>query len=198
MNLLLPIRHLRLIPAFAAVALALALSGCGLGNKPAHPQRGQEDGTASSGFYVDAGKITYQVQISRELNPYDSEDKTYILGAPDPTLTPDQEWLGVFLWAKNQSKTNATTSDDITVTDTQGNVYYPVKLNPAENDLAWTAQLLRPQQTEPMEDTPASYDLAQGAELLFKVNDSIYNNRPLTLKIYAPGQKKPARVSLDL
>jgi hypothetical protein len=198
MSLLRPIRPRRLLYVFGAIALALSLSACALGNKQAHPRVGQEDGTASSGFYVDAGKITYQVQVSRQLNPYDTEDKTYIVGASDPTLTPSQEWLGVFLWAKNQSKVNATTSGDITITDTQGNVYRPVTLNPSENDLAWTAQLLRPQQTEPLENTPASYDLAQGSELLFKVNDSIYANRPLTLNIYAQGQKRPAQVSLDL
>jgi hypothetical protein len=190
------IRFRRSAPVLGAVVLALSLSACG--HKVAHPRVGQIDGTASSGFYVDAGKITYQVQISRELNPYDNEDKTYLDGVADQSLTPSQEWLGVFLWAKNQSKVNATTSDDITITDTLGNVYHPTVINTAENQLAWTAQLLRPQQTEPMEDTPASYDLTQGAELLFKVNDSIYANRPLTLNIYAQGQKKPAQVSLDL
>lgn len=193
-----PITLRRLLASLSAIAIAVSLSACAIGNKPAHPTEGQEDGTASSGFYVDAGKITYQVQISRELNPYDNEDKAYLAGVCDASLAPSEEWFAVFLWAKNQSKVAATTTDDITITDTQGNTYYPTAFSCGSNPIEWTAQQLRPQQTEPLEDTPASYDLAQGALVLFKVNDTVYANRPLTLNIYAQGQKKPAQVSLDL
>jgi hypothetical protein len=182
----------------SAIVIGVSLSACAVGSKPAHPAEGQEDGTASSGFYVDAGRITYQVQISRELNLYDNEDKAYVAGVCNASLTPSQEWFGVFLWAKNQSRVPATTTGNVTITDTQGNTYYPMPFGCGGNPIAWAPQLLRPQQTEPMQDTPASYDLAQGGLLLFKVNASVYANRPLTLNIYAPGRRKPAQVSLDL
>lgn len=189
----------RLIVALSALVLAIGVSACGI--KTSHPHTEPDvNGSSSSGFYVDAGPITYQVQISRELNQYSDEDKTYIRGVPpaDLAVAPSQLWFAVFVWAKNQSKHSATTTGRFTISDTQGNVYYPIPLNTAENDLAWTPTLLRPQQTQPMADSPASTDLTQGAELLFKINDSAYSNRPLLLNIYAQGQAKPSQISLDL
>ena len=191
----------RPLAALSAVVLAVGVAACG--NKTKHPTtEPYVDGSASSGFYVDAGNpaVTYQVQISRALNPYSTEDKAYIRGvaSTDATLSPSQEWLLVSLWAKNQSHAAVTTASTFTVSDTDGNVYHPVALNAAENPIAWTPQLLRPQQTEPMADTPASTDATQGAELLFKINDNAYSNRPLLLNIYAKGQTKPSQISLDL
>ena len=58
--------------------------------------------------------------------------------------------------------------------------------------------LLRPHQTEPPADSLASYSPTQGAELLFKINNSAYSNRPLTLNVYAQGQSKPSQIALDL
>jgi hypothetical protein len=189
----------RLLSALSAVALAVGVSACG--HKTAHPHSEPfVDGSASSGFYIDAGKITYQVEISRELNPYNTEDKTYIQGVPpaDLSVSPSQEWFAIFLWAKNQSSSPAYTSGRFTITDTQGNTYYPIPLNSAENDLAWTPMLLRPEQSQPLADSPAFYSPTQGAEVLFKINDSVYSNRPLLLNIYAQGQAKPSQISLDL
>jgi hypothetical protein len=178
------------------VAAALALGACG--HKEAHPTFASSEGTAAQGFYVDAGRITYQVQISRELNPYSTEDKGYLAGVTAPPPSPSEEWFAVFLWAKNQSKVTATTANLFTITDTQGTTYYPVQINSAQNELAWTAQPLRPGATEPAPDSLASTSPTQGQELLFKISDSAYSNRLLTLNIYAPGQAKPSRVSLDL
>ncbi|MHB8693674.1 MAG: hypothetical protein ACYDHH_20750 [Solirubrobacteraceae bacterium] len=189
----------RLLAILGAVVLGLAVSACG--NKTAHPTTPPAvDGSASSGFYFDAGKITYQVQLSRELNPYATEDKAYLMGVQpaDLTLAPADLWFVVTLWATNQSKTAATTSDHFTITDTQGNTYNPVPLNSGVNALAWTPMLLRPHQTEPPADSLASYSPTQGAELLFKINNSAYSNRPLTLNVYAPGQSKPSQIALDL
>jgi len=180
------------------LSLALGLGACG--NKQAHPHVAAPGGTAASGFYVDAGPITYQVQISRELSPYSVEDREYLAGLPAGTSppTPDEEWFGVFLWAKNQTGSAQTTTDTFDIVDTQGSKYYPIPLNPGVNPFAWTAQTLQPSGTEPAPDSPASFGPTQGGELLFKLNTTVYANRPLTLEIYAPGQAVPATVSLDL
>lgn len=178
------------------LAAALALSACG--HKQAHPTFASAEGTASSGFYVDAGKITYQVQISRELNPYSTEDKSYLAGVTSPPPSPSEEWFAVFLWAKNQTKAVATTTNSFTITDTQGTTYYPVQINTTMNELAWTPQELRPGATEPAPDSLASTSPTQGEELLFKLSDSAFSNRPLLLNIFAQGQAKPSRVELDL
>jgi hypothetical protein len=175
----------------SGLLLTLGLAACG--NKQAHPTVADNEG-----FYVDAGPITYQVQISRQLNPFNIEDKEYINGAGTTAPTPSQEWFAVFLWAKNQTHTNQTTTDSFDIVDTQGNKYYPIPINPQVNPFVWTVQTLRPLGTEPAPDSPASFGPTQGGELLFKLNTSIYANRPLTLEIHAPGQASPSSVSLDL
>ncbi len=172
-------------------ALALGLGACG--HKEAHPTYADNEG-----FYVDAGPITYQVQISRQLNPFSTEDKSYLQGVSEAPPTPDESWLAVFLWAKNQTKQAAMTSDSFDLVDTQGIKYRPVLINSQVNTLAWTPQTLAPGGTEPAPDSLASVTPTQGRELLFKIGNSAYSNRPLALEIYAQGQDKPSRVSLDL
>ena len=60
----------------------------------------------------------------------------------------------------------------------------------------WTAQTLQPLQTEPGADTTASYGPTQGGLILFKLNATVYANRPLTLDIHSGG--KTATISLNL
>jgi hypothetical protein len=174
-----------------ALALGLGLSACG--DKVSHPTVADNEGV-----YVDGGQVSYQVQVSRQLNPYNSEDVGYLKGVSATPPKADEEWFAVFLWAKNESHSNQTTTNSFDITDTQGNRYYPVAVDPALNPYAWSAQTLQPLGTEPAPDTTASFGPTQGAELLFKLNTSAYSNRPLTLEIHAAGQAKPAVVSLDL
>ncbi len=124
-------------------------------------------------MYVDAGPITYQLQVSRQLNQYATEDRQYLVGLPAGTssLTPDQLWYGVFLWAKNQTERRPhTTADNFTIVDTQGDHYHPIPLNPSLNPYAWTPQSLAPGAIEPAPDTTASFGPTQGGLLLFKLN----------------------------
>jgi hypothetical protein len=181
----------RLTALGSALALALGLSACG--NKESHPIRAD-----SEGVYVDAGAVSYQVQISRQLNPYNVEDRSYLAGVSAAQPKPDQEWFGVFLWAKNESHANQTTASRFDIIDTQGTRYYPVAINTQVNPFAWTPQTLKPLGIQPAPDSAASFGPTQGAVLLFKLNTSVYSNRPLTLEIYAAGQAQPSTVSLDL
>jgi hypothetical protein len=181
----------RLATLVCAIPLALVLAACG--HKLAHPTTAD-----SEGVYVDAGPVTYQVQVSRQLNPFSTEDRWYLVGQSSPPPTPQQEWFAVFMWAKNQTSSAANTTDRFDIVDTQGNRYFPIPLNPAANPFAWTARTLQPNGTEPAPDSVASNGPTQGSELLFKINDSAYSNRPLMLQIYAAGQLHPSTVSLDL
>jgi hypothetical protein len=187
------------------LALAIGLAACGAGTKSSSAG-GQQSGidvadANNNGGYVFAGPITYQLQISRELNPYSVEDSQYVKGLPSgvsSTLTAGQLWYGVFLWAKNQTKRPQTTSDSFEIVDTQGNTYYPIKLNTAMNPFAWTSQQLAPGATEPAPDTVQSAGATQGGLLLFKVSDSVYDNRPLTLYILGSGNQRLGSISLNL
>jgi hypothetical protein len=155
----------------------------------------------NNGNYVKAGLMTYQLQISRQLNHYTPEDSEYVTGLPksESRLAPNQLWFGVFLWAKNETNRILTTSDNIDIVDTQGNVYHPLRLDRVVNPYAWEPLALAPGATEPNPDTTAGTGPTGGRLLLFKLNNSIYDNRPLTLQIRAPSGKQVwATISLDL
>ncbi len=178
----------------ACLGAALLLAACGSARHP-------YDATANNnGFYVQAGSVIYQLQISRELNQYAVEDHQYLTGLPAGTAPPSaqQVWYGVFLWAKNYSKHPATTASSFDIVDTQGNKYYPVALDPSLNQYAWASQSLPPLGTEPAPNTTASLGPTQGALLLFKLSTSAYSNRPLTLEIHPAGTTQTSTISLDL
>jgi hypothetical protein len=185
----------RLLPLLGALALAAGLSACG--HKEAHPTQADAN---NNGGYIDAGPVTYQVEISRELNPYSTEDAAYVKGLPGGTTPPSpaQLWYGVFVWAKNQTHHDQTTVKDFEITDTQGNTYYPLKLDPNVNTFAWTSQTLAPNEVEPGPDTVASRGPTQGGLLLFKLNTTVYSNRPLTLWLLGSAGKKLGSISLNL
>ncbi len=177
----------------ASLVLALGLAACG--NKQAHPHFADNEG-----FYVDAGGITYQVQLSRELNQYNVEDMAYLKGlAPGtPPLRPDEEWFAVFLAARNQTKSPLTTAHNFDMVDTQGNRYNAIPLDPALNEYVWEPTLLKPNGTQPVPDSVAYFGPTQGGLLLFRINVSAYSNRPLILEIRGPVGQVWARVSIDL
>lgn len=178
----------------AAALLALGLAACG---QKSHPTEADNEGV-----YVDAGPITYQVQLSRQLNPFASEDKAYLNGVLAPPPTRNEVWFAIFLRAKNQTGSDQITSDSFDLVDSAGDRYYPVALNSSLDPFAWTPQTLRPRGTEPAPDTPPSWAPTQGGEILFKIPttgvNSVYANRPLKLEIHAAGQAEPSTVSIDL
>ncbi len=180
--------------ALAIVALALGVAACG---KESNPTSANAN---NNGAYVDAGPITYQLQVSRELNPWDIEDREYLSGVSNPTssLTPDQLWYGVFLWAKNQTSSQGSSTDSFDIVDTQGNVYHPIQVDSNINPYTWQPQGLNASQQQPNLGSTPFYGPTQGELLLFKLDSSVYSNRPLTLQIYAPGQSRPSTISLDL
>jgi hypothetical protein len=141
--------------------------------------------------------MTYQLQVSRQLNPYGLEDSGYLRGLPknEATLKPDQLWYGVFMWAKNTTNDPQQTTALFDVVDTQGNVYHPIFFN---NPYVWTSQMLKPGAIEPNPNTTAGFGPTQGGLLLFKVSTDVYSNRPLTLEIRGNTGKVWATISLDL
>jgi len=174
--------------------LALATAGCG--KSRVHREASAENNVV----YVSAGPITYQLEVSRELNQYSAEDSQYLAGVPRATssLQPNQLWYGVFLWAMNQNKVAERTSSDFVIEDTQGNRYYPIEVSRASNPYMWISQMLNPGGIEPGPDTTASFGPTQGGLLLFKLNTSVYDNRPLTLEILGPSRRVLGAISLDL
>jgi len=189
----------RRVPILCTSLVILALGVAGCGNDPARRHAADPE---NFGVYVWAGQITYQLEISRELNGYSTEDSQYLEGLPKGTAapTPDQEWYGVFVWAWNQTKGYQTTAplSDFDIVDTEGNMYHPYPINPADNPYQWTAQRLAPRATEPAPDTTAYFGPTQGQVLVFKINTTAYANRPLMLQIRGGALNKvEATVPLD-
>ncbi len=184
----------RLSTIICAALLTVGLAACG---QEAHPRVA---GSNNDGVYVDAGPVTYQLQVSRVLNPYSNEDRQYIAGLPSGTTLPNaqQQWYGVFLRGENQTQQPQTSAGKFVISDTQGNHYYPLKLNPAVNGYAWTSESLAPLQVEPKPGTTASFGPTQGGLLLFRISNSAYSNRPLTLEILGSDSRPLASISLDL
>ena len=181
--------------------LAIGLSGCGFDHRTATPNDVSAGELADGAEpYFWSGPVTYQVQVSRQLNPFDSYDVQYLAGVKGAQrISPQQLWFAVFLWAKNQTHRDVLTAHRFEIVDSAGNVYRPWPLNPNVNQFAWTSQKLAPDAIQPVENSIPSNGSPGGALILFKLNQSVYSNRPLTLRVYAPGSTKPTSlVSLDL
>jgi hypothetical protein len=179
----------------AALLAALALGACGGEHQPT--DRGD-----SEGAYVQAGPLVYQVQMSRELNPSNVEDREYLAGLPTGTSRPagDEEWFGVWLRVQNASSRSQQAASDFKIVDTLGNVYRPIQL-PSTNTYAYQSGFVQGSSGQPLVPDPDSGAAAgpiQGSMLLFKLNTSVYANRPLELEIAPPGGGEPSSVVLDL
>ncbi|HET9074996.1 MAG TPA: hypothetical protein VFN48_10485 [Solirubrobacteraceae bacterium] len=191
-------RTLRLAGLVAAVAAALLLSGCSLTGRTVLGGITQNQLSAGVEPYFNVGGVTYQIQESRQLNPY-SNDVEFFSGLKSAQSIPASDfWYGVFLWAKNQNPRALTTSDHFVLTDSAGNAYTPTPLNPKVNPFVWTAQTLAHNDIEPNADSIAGQNPIGGGLVLFRLPQSAYQNRPLTLHIYAQGASKGDSVSLDL
>ncbi len=178
---------------------ALALSACG----DSHTPLTHEDNTGAGGVnsnYITLDNVKYQVQISRELNPYKVEDMGYLAGIPasQQQPPPGYVWFAVFLLALNPGHNPEPVVSSFTLSDTEDNVYTPLKL-PAENMYAYRPTTLAPGQQIPIVDSAAYYSPTQASLLLFKIPTSAYDNRPLTLTLTDPADPtKTATVTLDV
>ena len=172
--------------ALPAVLAVLALGACG--DSHTKVTTGTYAGESGKNApYLDVGPLAYEVQLSRELNPYDLEDAQYLTG-----LTPEQrkleagqEWFGVFIQIYNNGSLSEPSATDFTITDTQENVYTPIPIT-GENPFAYHAETLARNSRLPPLDTTAANGPTQGALLLFKIQVVSLDNRPLTLKIVDP------------
>ena len=171
-----------------AVATAV-LFGCG----DSMPQRDEQPGTP-----VEVRGVSYDVQISSQLNPDSDGDQPFFAGVPAAgrKLPPDQVWLGVFVQAQNESDGTRRTARSITVADTGDHVFRPVPL-PTENDYAYRPATLAPGDSEPGPDSPAASAPEQGSLLLFRLPLNCFmENRPLELRVADHGRL--ASVQLDV
>jgi hypothetical protein len=179
----------------AALLAAASLGACGGAHDPV--THGESEGS-----YVKVGALVYQVQLSRELNPSSVEDRQYLQGLPPGTPQPagDEEWFGVWMRVQNPTSSPAQLASQFEIVDSTGTRYQPIAL-PATNATAYQAVDVAGDKGQPIAPDPdsiAGSGPIQGSMLLFKLNTSVYANRPLELEITPPGGGSPSSVVLDL
>ncbi len=180
-----PLRKLPL--AALALLLALALGACG----DSHTRVTTGTYAGESGAqapYLDVGPLTYEVQLSRELSPYDVEDSAYLQGLTPAqrALKPGEEWFGVFMQVFNNSSTPHLASDNLTISDTQNNVYTPTVPAPTNSFAYRAGTIVPPGGRLPELSSVAANGPTQGVVLLYKIQIVSLDNRPLELKIVDP------------
>ena len=178
----------------AVLAAAAPLAGCG--NKEDEILVAETEGA-----YLDVGELRYQVQISRQLNPVDIEDRAYFQGIPvrERILREGESWFGVFMRVENPSDEPQRATLDFELEDTQDTIYEPVRLAP-ENPFAYRGGVIQPAETLPPASSVAQQNEAIGGSLvLFKVRTDSFENRPLELKILSPDvPQSEATLALDV
>ena len=175
----------RLTSAMIALVLALSfiLAACGE----------EETTEVVEGEPLELGELSYNVQITRFLNPDDVEDQEYLVGQPPPETGKD--YLGVFMVVENEDKDEAHPSaTKYTVHDTQDQRYQPL-----ESDSPYALDIGADVPGEgqlPILDTTAQTGPNQGSLLIFEIDETASENRPLKLLI--DGEDSSGEVILDL
>jgi hypothetical protein len=193
-------RRLRKLPLVVpALVAVLALSACG----ESHTRITTGTYAGESGAnapYLNVGPLVYEVQLSRELNPANSEDAGYLQGltSEQRKLEPGQEWFAVFMQVYNNTNQPHPATTSLTVTDTQENSYVPIV--PGEiNQFAYRGGTVEPKNQIPLAGTVADDDPAEGLVLLYKIQIVSLDNRPLELKIVSPeNPSESASAELDV
>src|SRR6478752_1080964 len=113
------------ILTFALLLTALVampvLAGCGK----------DEETEVNEGEALELGDLTYNVQVTRQLNANSTEDATYLEGAPP--LKEGQEYRAVFRKIENDGHHPAVVPYPYQIIDTRGNVYTQARV---ENDFS--------------------------------------------------------------
>jgi hypothetical protein len=134
--------------------------------------------------YLNVGPLEYQVQLSRQLNPANSEDEGYLQGlTPEQAkLNPGEEWFAVFMQVYNTGESPHPASTNITISDTQGNKYLPI-IPDQTNRYAYRAGVVPAGAVLPPPGTTTSQGPTQGALILYKIKTVSLDNRPIEIKI---------------
>jgi hypothetical protein len=174
----------RLRRPLAVLAVLLAsggLAACG----SHHDEKARVQLIDNEGLYLSLGELKYQVQISRQLNPNDIQDRYLLRGVPagQQQLKADEVWFGVFLQVENEASDPLQPSSDIEIRDTQDEVFKPLGLDDTNLFAYRSTDPIPPGEVLPLEDTPAYDTPIRGSLLLFKLSVTALDNRPLELKI---------------
>lgn len=175
----------------AALLVSGGLTACGK-----HQSTGPVRVAETEGIYLDISELKYQVQVSRQFNPADTQDKPFLIGIPEDErdLKPDEVWFGVLLRVQNETDEALRPAADIQITDTQEDLFKPVTLGPKNVFAYRPSEPIPAESVMPLPDSPAFDSASRGALVLFKLTLNALNNRPLEMKI--EGRKVPQQTGI--
>jgi hypothetical protein len=184
-------RPRRLFALLAALLVCGGLSACGK-----HQSTGPIRTAETEGIYLDVSDLKYQVQVSRQLNPQDVQDKPYLLGIPtdQQRLKPDEVWFGVIMRVQNETGTGLRPAEDIEIEDTVGAKFRPLTLGRDHVFAYRPTDVIPPRETYPVLDSPGYDTPSRGALLVFKLTLTSLNDRPLVMTI--KGRKAPQQTGI--
>jgi len=160
-----------ILAAVVAIAAGMVLSGCDTA-----PENADQ---VSEGQGIKIDDLLFNVQITRELNPFDTEDKAYLVG--QKPLGPDQYYLGVFMRVQNEGDASVQVPTDLSVVDTVGDTFKPL---PSDSLFALKlGDTLHAGDQLPEGESVAANGPIQGSMVLFRIDSSAIQDRPLTLHI---------------
>ena len=171
--------------ALAISLLALiALAGCGASNDELDVNEGEP---------LELGDLSFNVQITRYLNPFSPEDAQYLQGAPE--LKDGEQYLAVFMQVANEGDGTNVVPYPFHIVDTRGNVFEQVK--GLDNPFALVSGTpIEPDQSVPGPESAARNGPVQGSMVLFLLPEAANEDRPLELVVPGPGES--GKVELDL
>jgi hypothetical protein len=159
------------VAAAAAIALGVAFSGCDTAPENANQ--------VTEGQGMKLGELLYNVQITRILNPADQEDSAYLVGQKAPGS--DQYYLAVFMRVENEGDASAQIPSDFKIVDTVGDTFDPI---PSKSLFALKlGGTIHPGDELPEGESTAANGPIEGAMVLFRIDGSAVQDRPLTLEI---------------
>ena len=170
------------VAAALAVAATLVLAACGE----------EEETEVIEGEPIELGDVSYNIAITRFLNPDDSQDSQYLEGQPE--AEPGEQYLGTFMVVENEGDETAQLPPEFTIVDTTDTTYESL-----ESDSPYALPLggeLEAGEELPAPDTPAFDGPIKGSMVLFLLPDSVAENRPLELEI--PSSEGDGTVELDI
>lgn len=178
------------------IALAFATLGLGAcGDKQETVTVGE-----SEAEYVTLGDLQYQVQLSRQLDPFSPGDRDLLAGIPaaDRVLDKNEIWFGVWVRTLNGTDASQARADEFRIKDTTGGEFEPIEQKP-EAVFAYRPGEIEAGGVYPLPGSASGQSPTTGAFLLFRMPKQTLDFRPLELEFAStelPG--KTSAVRLDV
>lgn len=180
-------RTTRKLSLLALALLALGLiAGCGNSNE-------EDELQAVEGEPLELGTLLYNVQITRFLNPSNPEDRGYVEGLPDAESGKD--YLAVFMRIQNEGDEAQSIPSSFTIKTSRDETFEPVE---TENPFALPfGAEIPPGGQLPAIDSAAASGPIKGSMVLYLIDTTATENRPLELEIPGPDGEN-GTIELDI